>query len=191
MCHVCEHILEGTIAKGVFSSSTSTLSAESESSFSSTMKSLKMKLSKAGLEAPGYFTSDFTNPPSSNTGVEYLTNPFNSRSDGEAVNDAKLVGKGVSKTKTYKQKQRPNKSKEKPSKKMKKVKKVPVEIIDAQCSHDGNCDVCYRCRKCNNQEIGKKEKSGADATIIEPGVKSKKTRKECKACGTLHKLYCA
>ena len=191
LCHVCEHILEGTIAKGVFSSSTSTLSAESESSFSSTMKSLKIKLSKAGLEAPGYFTADFTNPPSSKTGVDCLTNPFNSKYDSNAEINTKLVGKGVTKTKTYKQKQTPKKQKGKESKPIKKVKKVPVEIIAADCSHDGSCDVCYRCSKCSNQESGREKEVGTKLPIVGQRVMSKKIRKECKACGTLHKLYCS
>ena len=91
----------------MFSSSTSSLSVESEASFTSTMKSLKSQLSKAGLQTPSYFTEDFTNPAASssslNSGVDYLTTPFNTKIDGMNQNTTELIGKGVNKTKSYKQ----------------------------------------------------------------------------------------
>ena len=50
LCHVCEHILEGTLAKGVFSTSTSSLSSDSTTSFALTMKLLSNQLSQSALE---------------------------------------------------------------------------------------------------------------------------------------------
>jgi hypothetical protein len=191
LCHVCQHILEGSIAKGVFSSSTSSLSAESESSFTSKMKSLKSQLSKSGLQTPSYFTDDFTNPSASSSslssGVDYLTNPFNTNIDGIDKNNTELIGNGVNKIKSYKQNKR---SKE--QRNVKKVKKEKVEVVDAHCAHDGNCDVCYNCRKCKEKSRDTKNKTNEDTQRSQKTNNTmKNTRKECKLCASLHKVYCS
>ena len=159
------------------------------------MKSLKKTLSKAGLEAPAFFTDDFTNPAAFNSdGIENLTNPFHTKPNENDKNKTKLVGKGMSQTKTYKQKKNPKKPRPLGTKKVKKVnkvKKVKIEVIEAHCAHDGNCEVCYKCIKCN--EKSKQDTNGKEMNIGSGDNKiptPMKTRKECKPCGTLHKLYC-
>ena len=60
------------------------------------MNSLKSQLSKAGLQTPSYFTDDFTNPSASssslNSGVDYLTNPFNTKIDSIEKNNTEQIG---------------------------------------------------------------------------------------------------
>ena len=138
------------------------LSAQPE--FTSSTNLMMNQLSKAGFESPSYFTDDFTKPVASadNYGIYHITNPFSTENGGT---DERLIGKGLNKTKSYNQSGKHTDPKKK------------VKIEEAHCAHDGNCDVCYKCRKCI--ENNRKEK-----------VEQTKVRKECKPCVSLHKAYC-
>ena len=129
LCHVCEHILEGTLAKGVFSTSTSSLSSDSTTSFASTMKLLSNQLSQSALEGLSTKTSVETQGLISSVNTTKKMKDDQKEIEGNGPRSHHII-----------------------EKKKKKPRKPKTKVTDTKCEHNGKCSDCYACKRCRKWE---------------------------------------